>query len=274
MEIHHLHVDDFYFSALYDEEEVFPISDEKYAREMQLQEVLTGSLNISSRGNATIRFRTVEIASFGNSEAGECSRVFCHICMDEKSSKEMFKGLRCTHSFCVECMGKYVASKIKESESTVTCPDLKCKIVLEPHVCRSILPREVLDRWEDVLCESVALESQKFYCPFKDCSAMLVDDGVEVVTVDVSGLPEVDLRAVPWHAGMECAEFRMMKRGAREENSDDMMTKLAESNRWRRCPKCKFYVEKVDGCRHIYCRCGHEFCHGCGSSWRSCSCIC
>ncbi|XP_010029505.2 E3 ubiquitin-protein ligase RNF144A [Eucalyptus grandis] len=271
MEIHRLHVDDFYFSALYDEEEIFPISDEKYALEVQLQEVLMGSSNISSRRNATIQFCTAEIASLENSEAAKCSRVFCHICMEEKSSEEMFKGLRCSHSFCMECMGQYVALKIKENEPTVTCPDVKCKSVLEPQVCRSILPREVLDRWENVLCESAILGSQKFYCPFKDCSAMLVDDGVEVVTESECQICRRLFCArckVPWHSGMECEEFRMMKRGAREKDLDDMMTKLAESNRWRRCPSCKFYVEKVDGCQHISCRCGHQFCYSCGRSLR------
>ncbi|KVH88647.1 hypothetical protein Ccrd_026217, partial [Cynara cardunculus var. scolymus] len=43
-------------------------------------------------------------------------------------------------------------------------------------VCRSIIPKQVLQRWENSLCESLILGSQRFYCPFKDCSSMLVDD--------------------------------------------------------------------------------------------------
>lgn len=256
-EKHRLRIDDFYFSVLYDEEEIFPISDEKYALELQLQEVLMSSSIVSLQSNATIRFPIAGIASSGNSEAGECSQVFCRICMDEKSLKEMFKGLRCTHSFCMECMGQYVASKIKEKEQTVTCPDLKCKSVLEPHACRSILPQEVLDRWENVLCESLILGSQKFYCPFKDCSAMLVDDGGEVVTRSECPICRRLFCArckVSWHVGLECGEFQMTNRGVRERDLDKMMTKLAESQRWRKCPNCKFYVEKADGCLHISCR--------------------
>ncbi|XP_035830021.1 uncharacterized protein LOC110875657 [Helianthus annuus] len=41
---------------------------------------------------------------------------------------------------------------------------------------RSIVPKEVLERWKSILCESVIMESDKFYCPFKDRSTMLVDD--------------------------------------------------------------------------------------------------
>ncbi|KAL3008630.1 hypothetical protein AAZX31_07G042800 [Glycine max] len=46
-----------------------------------------------------------------------------------------------------------------------------------------------------------------------------------------------------------------------------MLMELAKNKCWRRCPKCNFYVEKVDGCKHITCRCGNEFCYACGSSW-------
>lgn len=217
-EMHRLRIDDFYFSVLYDEEEIFPISDEKYALELQLQEVLVSSSIVSLQINATIRFPIAGIASSGNSEASECSQVFCRICMDEKSLKEMFKGLRCTYSFSMECMGQYVESKIKEKEQTVTCPDLKCKSVLEPHACRSILPWEVLDRWENVLCELLILGSQKFYCPFKDCSAMLVDDGGEAVTRSECPICRRLFCArckVSWHVGLECGEFQMTNRGVR-----------------------------------------------------------
>ncbi|KAJ0623558.1 putative E3 ubiquitin ligase RBR family [Helianthus annuus] len=46
---------------------------------------------------------------------------------------------------------------------------------------RSIVPKEVLERWKSILCESVIMESDKFYCPFKDRSTMLVDDGVQFI---------------------------------------------------------------------------------------------
>ena len=33
----------------------------------------------------------------------------------------------------------------------------------------------------------------------------------------------------------------------------------------QRCPACRACCEKVDGCNHIYCPCGFQFCYACGS---------
>ncbi|XP_059639442.1 uncharacterized protein LOC132281791 [Cornus florida] len=143
--------DDFHFSsAVYQQEEIFPISDETYAEELQLEEALMSSAIISTRKweksemeNNWMEKEKEKVSK--RSETGEYSQSFCLICMDTKPAGEMFRNNTC--------------------------------------VCRSIVTGEVFDRWENALCESMILVAQKFYCPFKDCSAMLVDDGRDVVTV-------------------------------------------------------------------------------------------
>uniref|UniRef100_A0A0A9ELG3 IBR domain-containing protein n=1 Tax=Arundo donax TaxID=35708 RepID=A0A0A9ELG3_ARUDO len=42
---------------------------------------------------------------------------------------------------------------------------------------------------------------------------------------------------------------------------------MAKGKKWRRCPRCKYLVDKQEGCVHITCRCGFEFCYGCGEQW-------
>ncbi|XP_059639443.1 E3 ubiquitin-protein ligase RSL1-like [Cornus florida] len=268
------YVDDVYFSVLCDEEEIFPISDEKYAEELALQEVLMSSaishrpkINTLETQNQSTK---KEKQTATRSETGESSQhSFCSIFMDTKHSKEMFENRSCRHSFCTDCIGKHEASKIQENISMVLCPGLKCKGVLEPELCRSLVPAEVFDRWGDALCESMILAAHKFYCPFKDCSAMLVDNGGEVVTA--SECPNCRRLfcaqcKVSWHAETECREFQRLKKEKREREGDNVLMELAKKQKWRRCPKCMFYVEKVDGCLHITCRC---FCYGCGSQWSS-----
>ncbi|XVF27140.1 hypothetical protein REPUB_Repub14bG0080900 [Reevesia pubescens] len=35
---------------------------------------------------------------------------------------------------------------------------------------------------------------------------------------------------------------------------DIMVMELAKKKKWRRCPNCKIYVEKIESCLHITCR--------------------
>ena len=85
-------------------------------------------------------------------EAGESSYSFCEICLKRKDSDQIFKTESCVHSFCSVCIGKHVATKIQESITVVTCPGLDCKGVIELDACRAVLPKDVLDRWNEALC--------------------------------------------------------------------------------------------------------------------------
>ncbi|GFP82137.1 probable E3 ubiquitin-protein ligase rnf217 [Phtheirospermum japonicum] len=180
----------------------------------------------------------------------------CEICTDEKPKDEIFGVLGCRHSYCSECMEKYVASKLQDNVIAIGCPVSGCKGFLEPQHCISILPKQVFDRWGDALCETVILATQKFYCPFKDCSALLVDDKNEVIAE--SECPDCNRLfcaqcKVPWHSGIDCAEFRKLNKDERS-SEDIMLMNLAKGKRWVRCPSCRIYIEKTMGCAYMLCR--------------------
>ncbi|KAF0894130.1 hypothetical protein E2562_034698 [Oryza meyeriana var. granulata] len=241
-------VDDFYFSVLShgrnddvdgdDDDELFPISDEKYASELQLQEVImsssavvAGTARSSGRRMAPV-IEDQDVAAVTTTPViviGECSYaasssqststpaaasattlVFCKICMDPVLPTDAHRASRgCEHAFCGACLAGYVGAKIQDRIADVRCPEERCRGVLDPELCQGILPREVFERWGAALCEAMVLGAQRAYCPFKDCSAMMVDDAGEVVT---------------------------------------------ESE----CPSC----------RRLFCaRRGFEFCYGCGGRW-------
>mmetsp|Transcript_27656 Transcript_27656/g.81285 ORF Transcript_27656/g.81285 Transcript_27656/m.81285 type:complete len:342 (+) Transcript_27656:43-1068(+) len=44
---------------------------------------------------------------------------------------------------------------------------------------------------------------------------------------------------------------------------DDDFAKWARANT-QCCPRCHIIVERTEGCNHVRCRCGHEFCYRCG----------
>lgn len=36
---------------------------------------------------------------------------------------------------------------------------------------------------------------------------------------------------------------------------------------WKRCPGCSMFIERTEGCNHMVCRCGNEFCYVCLAGW-------
>jgi E3 ubiquitin-protein ligase RNF144 len=187
----------------------------------------------------------------------QLKQFYCTICMDDKPIEEMFENRNCSHSFCEDCVGSYLATKIQENLAMVKCPDPKCNGILDPCDCISIIPKDVYERWETALVENLVLGSQKFYCPFNDCSAMLVNDGNEVITV--SKCPHCHRFfcaqcKVSWHAGFNCRGFRSLENGKPWWESDLLAVQLAKKNKWKRCSKCSFYVERREGCNLITCR--------------------
>nr|GMC58441.1 probable E3 ubiquitin-protein ligase RNF144A-B [Ipomoea batatas] len=147
--------------------------------EIQILEAMPAPARIKSEcSNSKPVYIDVEDAMETSASA---SLFICEICCDAKQTSEIFRIKSCKHSYCSDCISKFVASKLQQNVPQINCPVSGCTGVVEPHNCRSILPPQVFDRWGDALCEALVLASEKFYCPFKDCSALLIDEKIEVV---------------------------------------------------------------------------------------------
>jgi len=201
-------------------------------------------------------------------ELGQCSHgadamisneFYCSICMETMHIGEFFPIDGCTHTFCISCVRQYIAAKVEENVLSIGCPDRGCKKgVLHPEACRDVIPLQLFQRWGAALCDS-SLGELKFYCPFKECSALLVDDpghGEAVITnVECPHCCRMFCAQckVPWHDGVTCTEFQRL--GKDERGWEDLMLrKVAQESKWQRCPKCKMYVERIAGCVFIICR--------------------
>ncbi|KAK3118179.1 hypothetical protein QOZ80_9BG0695380 [Eleusine coracana subsp. coracana] len=80
---------------------------------------------------------------------------------------------------------------------------------------------------------------------------------------------------VPWHDRMICYDYKRSYPHARPE--DAKLQNLAKQRLWRQCIKCKHMIELAEGCYHMTCVCGYEFCYTCGKVWKdkkaTCSCV-
>ncbi|KAI3838573.1 hypothetical protein MKW92_014507 [Papaver armeniacum] len=188
-------------------------------------------------------------------ERNQCSSkmIFCKICLESKAKSETRNTTsKCSHTYCSECITKHIEAKLQQNISTITCLESHCKETLEPYICRDIISRQVLDRWETALCESSLLNSQKIYCAFEDCSQMLLkDEGVIVRSILCPYCNRLFCAhcQAPWHSDLTCDDFQ-----EKREKDDMLLINLAKDEKWTRCPSCRFFVERVEGCPHMECR--------------------
>ncbi|KAJ3677268.1 hypothetical protein LUZ60_002992 [Juncus effusus] len=204
----------------------------------------------------------------------------CTICTEPVPLSHLFTIDPCWHTFCFSCMRNYIASKVYDNILKIKCPDVNCNEFLDPEECKGLIPDELFDRWGLALCE-LTLGVKKFYCPFRDCSMLLMNDGDDgeagAVRVTRSECPKCYRLfcaqcKVPWHANMLCDEYQNYRKSSKGVEDVKLLEKLAAQKRWQKCPKCKIFVERIDGCKLIKCRCGYRFCYSCAAYMRTHNC--
>ncbi|XP_062012370.1 E3 ubiquitin-protein ligase RSL1 [Rosa rugosa] len=207
------------------------------------------------------------------------SLEYCSICCDDKPSIMMIT-MKCSHEYCSHCMRTYVDGKIQASQVPIRCPQLRCKYYISTAECKSFLPLTYFESLEKALEEANILHSDRFYCPFPNCSVLL--DRSECSSASESSSIQSDNSCmecpvckrficvdcgVPWHSSMSCEEFQNLPLEERD-SADITLHRLAQNKSWRRCQQCRRMIELTQGCYHMTCWCGHEFCYACGAEYR------
>ncbi|KAL7152653.1 hypothetical protein ABFS83_04G113000 [Erythranthe nasuta] len=249
--------------------------DDKYAQELQLQETLISSFMTTTTSKIK-PYRT----STGTSEnlLPPLPLLSAKYAQKRKKNDEIFPFChhKCSHKFCKTCISKYITMKLDRGKSAaIACPGPDCEGILGIEECMGgVVPKEVVTLWEQVICESVIIpSSQRFYCPYKNCSALLMNGSDTRNTMREAECPSCRRLfcvkcKVTWHSGFDCGDFSRMRESERERE-DLMVHALAKKNKWRRCPRCGFFVERTAGCLHMTGRCRFQFCYACGVAWTS-----
>lgn len=187
-------------------------------------------------------------------EHQDVSNFTCEICSEPVALTMKFNNHKnCPHhSYCVECVAKYIQVKIEEYHmSEIKCPGLDCDELLDPLLCSSILPESVFDRWCDVLCESAVSQCQRVHCPFPNCSALILNEcGEKVMKTQCPNCKKLFCFECkyPWHAGYRCDEAGQL------DPNDVLLGLFMERKKWKRCPVCHHGVELRSGCSVVTCR--------------------
>lgn len=107
------------------------------------------------------------------------------------------------------------------------------------------------------------------FCLGLNCgkSQIHLPDGTNpIMTCNACGFQTCVRHKLPWHPGFTCEEYDRDESQIARLEADEATAKLL-SQTSKVCPSCQQGVTKTEGCNHLLCRCGQEWCFECLASW-------
>ncbi|XP_042838490.1 E3 ubiquitin-protein ligase RNF144A isoform X4 [Panthera onca] len=197
--------------------------------------------------------------------------VSCKLCLGEYPVEQMTTIAQCQCIFCTLCLKQYVELLIKEGlETAISCPDAACPKQghLQEDEIECMVAAEIMQRYKKLQFErEVLLDPCRTWCPTSTCQAVcqLQDMGLQTPQLVRCKACDVEFCSAckaSWHPGQGCPETMPISFLPGETSS---AFKLEEDDApIKRCPKCKVYIERDEGCAQMMCKnCKHAFCWYC-----------
>ena len=190
----------------------------------------------------------------------------CEICLEEFSLLDFtnyFLNCNCIiHNVCFDNM---VKAAIESNNLPLKCPN--CKTPVHPNFIedslRNINP-QLMEKYEHFSMNNFLLNNNDEYssCPTPGCEYMFFFHPGEFNFLCPLCNKNYCLNCKDeWHRGMTCQQYKDSRDVSKLDNQFFQFVKGAK---FKMCPRCKFWVEKNQGCNHMKCRCGADFCYLCG----------
>ncbi|KAI9171088.1 ATP-dependent RNA helicase DEAH12, chloroplastic [Paramyrothecium foliicola] len=189
--------------------------------------------------------------------------VECVICMGEIPSTKAPK-LKCGHRMCHTCLQRSFKLSVNDPQHM---PPKCCTQDYIPlkHVER-LFDNSFKKTWNRKFAEYST--RNRIYCPSRKCGEWIKpshirrEEGRKVARCGRCKTKVCGACNGKWHSSVECP---------RDEETNQFLQQAKEEG-WQRCFGCKVMVELKEGCNHMTCRCGAEFCMICGTKWKNCDC--
>jgi len=194
----------------------------------------------------------------------------------DQSTEPLFANYKCGHTFHRMCIGSYLADQIRERKLDRKCPSTGCSTEIEERHLRKLLENDldILDKYFSYKIENfITNNSDQFSCcPTAGCRNAFFFSAANAKNYYYCKACSqeycLNCRSV-WHYQLTCKEY---KSATEEQVADELFQEFIAGMKCKQCSKCKYWVEKTQGCNHMTCRCAYEFCYLCGGVYRGCSC--
>ena len=198
-------------------------------------------------------------------ESSYRSDIVCLVCDEKLKEKEKRNNyLECYHYFCDDCYYEYFKEKISNNQiGRIKCLQKDCDTILNSNFIEKILYRDIplLEQYKNLESRrQLILNPNIQLCPYPNCESYAKKDANTNYVCCIKNKHKFCFNCLKdWHGNKKC-----------DDSIDKSFEKWRASNKVKRCPKCKFFIEKNFGCNHITCSsCGYQFCWLCLGEYSS-----
>lgn len=210
-----------------------------------------------------------DTASAGNPEDDDAEPIECPICLEEYPPSGFPKRPTitdlCDHpdKSCLQCLDSSITTIIQTGALHIlACPI--CPQKLTTRDVEEYANKKVYERYK-YLKQQALRPGHYISCTNSRCGGSQAHDsdgptGPRMVCNFCQAETCAKHRR-PWHEGQTCLEYDMDPAQIERLEEEEATAKLLAKEATSICPKCGQGVTKTEGCDHMMCQCGTEWCY-------------
>lgn len=214
--------------------------------------------------NSLIEMENSLSESEGQPDDGQ--EIECPICLEDyprsKFPKRPTITRFCDHpdKACLNCLDSSITAIIERGAlHLLACPI--CPQRLSPRNIREYANPEVYKRYK-YLKEQSEIPGHYISCTNPVCGGSQPHESDDPMMVcNHCQFATCANHRRPWHEGQTCKEFDLDDAQIERLEEEEATAKLLSRESLSICPKCGQGVTKSDGCDHMRCQCGKEWCY-------------
>ncbi|GMT31612.1 hypothetical protein PFISCL1PPCAC_22909, partial [Pristionchus fissidentatus] len=200
--------------------------------------------------------------------SNDCCEI-CYCDMDEESDDRLSHpfSLSCSHLFCTGCWLSHISQSIHRLKLPAACLDPDCPCTVSISAARGLLTASSLELYESSTIAALKKADKIVECP--DCKKLHYIDGSLHLSCSCGTSICAHCSSVD-HSPLGCDAFEQYNSYMHSSGFSSIHSSAAGAPIVRdlvRCPVCTSLMQKSEGCNHLVCHCGAEFCFACGRKW-------
>lgn len=200
--------------------------------------------------------------------------VECPICVEDYPASKFPRNTTitegCTHpdKACLDCLEASIAAVIERGAlHLLACPI--CPAKLTSRNIEEYASSQVNERYK-YLKQQSEIPGHYISCMNPKCGGSQPQEGGDPKMIcKFCEFATCAHHRRPWHEGQTCSEFDLDDAQLERLEEEEATAKLLSKEDTSICPKCGQGVTKTEGCDHMSCNCGEEWCYICSCSYEN-----